>query len=244
MRPQYLRVRNWEKFQHYKDRRPPWIKYHVELLDDYELTHMEYATQLVYDRLLLLAARTDNNIPHDPEHIGRQVSIKSDTITSALQTLLDAGFLTLAESKRAASKAIARRKHDAIPRALARDRGREEAEAEAETETEKDIGVHDLSAEQAVKAVYDHWRNVRRKTDARYDRVSPQRRQKIKSRLAEFTVDQLTQALDNVQADTWPERDKHDDIAVLFKSREAVDRWLEMTTQEDAGDGPRYARYS
>lgn len=29
-----FRVRNWSKFQHFKDRRPPWIKLYRDLLDD------------------------------------------------------------------------------------------------------------------------------------------------------------------------------------------------------------------
>jgi hypothetical protein len=30
-----LRVKNWAEFQHYRSRRPPWIKLHRGLLDDY-----------------------------------------------------------------------------------------------------------------------------------------------------------------------------------------------------------------
>ena len=30
----HLRVRNWERYQHYKERNPPWIKLYVELLDE------------------------------------------------------------------------------------------------------------------------------------------------------------------------------------------------------------------
>lgn len=29
-----MKVRNWRKFQHFKDRRPPWIKLHRDLLND------------------------------------------------------------------------------------------------------------------------------------------------------------------------------------------------------------------
>ena len=29
-----VKVKNWNKFQHFKDRRPPWIKIHREILDD------------------------------------------------------------------------------------------------------------------------------------------------------------------------------------------------------------------
>jgi hypothetical protein len=28
------RIRNWKHFQHYKNRRPPWIKLHRDILDD------------------------------------------------------------------------------------------------------------------------------------------------------------------------------------------------------------------
>jgi hypothetical protein len=111
--PQYLRVRNWEKFQHYKDRRPIWIKYHVELLDDYELTTLDYVTQLLYDRLLLLAARTDNNIPLDPAYVCRMVSIEEPQVAVGLDKLLEQGFLVLAERKRSASKVIAKRSAEA-----------------------------------------------------------------------------------------------------------------------------------
>jgi hypothetical protein len=112
---QYLRIRNWEKFQHYKDRRPIWIKYHVELLDDYELTTLDYVTQLLYDRLLLLAARTDNNIPLDPGYVSRMVSIEVAQVAVGLDKLLEQGFLVLAERKRSASKVIAKRSASAIP---------------------------------------------------------------------------------------------------------------------------------
>ena len=27
-----LTIKNWHKFQHYKDRNPPWIKLHYEIL--------------------------------------------------------------------------------------------------------------------------------------------------------------------------------------------------------------------
>ena len=29
-----MKIRNWRKFQHFKDRRPPWVKLHREILDD------------------------------------------------------------------------------------------------------------------------------------------------------------------------------------------------------------------
>ena len=31
---QWIEIVNWDKFQHYKDRRPVWIKLHLDLLDN------------------------------------------------------------------------------------------------------------------------------------------------------------------------------------------------------------------
>lgn len=130
LKPQFLRVRNWERFQHYKNRRPPWIKLHVETLDDYELMHLDNDAQLVYERLLLLAARTDNNISHDPDWIGGQIVQDPRIVQVAVETLINTGFLSVAGRKRSASKAIATRKQNATTEAEAESRDREEPEAE------------------------------------------------------------------------------------------------------------------
>lgn len=257
LKPQYLRVRNWEKFQHYKDRRPPWIKFHVELLDDLSLASLPLPTQLLYDRLLLWAARTDNNIeihvsddfPDDPQDflstsqdfssffwLSGKINMPAEVIYDGVQKLLCAGFLTLSDRKRSASKAIAKRKQSAMPET--------ETETETEAETEVETSVAQLPAERAVRDVYDHWRTCRGKTDKRYDKISPARRQKIKARLAEFTSDELKRALDNVARDNWPDRHRHDDITKLFKSREAVDRWLDEFGKEQPGGSLGYTNYS
>lgn len=142
LKPQFLRVRNWERYQHYKNRRPPWIKLHVETLDDYELMHLENDAQLVYERLLLLAARTDNNISHDPDWIGGQIVQDPRTVQAAVQTLIAAGFLTVAGRKRSASKAIAARKQNATTEA------EQNAETEEELETEQTPGLPDESLDE------------------------------------------------------------------------------------------------
>lgn len=35
-----MKIKNWKKFQHYKNRKPPWIKLHRDLLDDDEAFDM------------------------------------------------------------------------------------------------------------------------------------------------------------------------------------------------------------
>jgi hypothetical protein len=40
---QYFTVKNWLKHQHYKDRRPPWIKLHLSRIDGLK-TRIEFLT--------------------------------------------------------------------------------------------------------------------------------------------------------------------------------------------------------
>jgi DNA-binding MarR family transcriptional regulator len=98
------------------------------------------------------------------------------------------------------------------------------------THTPATVAYEDVkeSVIEDVKTVYDQWRQARGKTNGRYATISPKRRQKIQARLREFSVADLIRAINAVAFDPWSERDQHDDITVLFKSREAVERWLEM----------------
>lgn len=83
-----------------------------------------------------------------------------------------------------------------------------------------------------INRVYDHWREARGKTRSSYDKISPARKQKIQARLKEFTEEDLIQAIDNVAKDPWPDRKSHDDILVIFRSREQVERFLEMAVRK------------
>lgn len=80
-----------------------------------------------------------------------------------------------------------------------------------------------------VIRVYEHWRETRGRTRKNYDRMSPGRRRKIEARLKEFSADDLCQAISNVANDPWEDRPKHDDIMVIFRNREQVERFMEMT---------------
>lgn len=140
VKPQFLRIRNWERFQHYTNRRPPWIKFHISILDDHTLLSLPPMSQLVYDRLLLRAAVTDNNVEHDPVWLSQKFNLPADEIQEAVVNLVDAGFLSVSGRKRAASKAIAKRQQNGVSEAEA------EAETEREAEAEQTARVLELPA--------------------------------------------------------------------------------------------------
>jgi hypothetical protein len=51
-----MRVKNWESFQHYKDRSPPWIKFHKSLLDDFDYQRLQLASKALAPMLWLIAS--------------------------------------------------------------------------------------------------------------------------------------------------------------------------------------------
>lgn len=55
-----MRPKNWASFQHYKDRRPPWIKLHRELIDNADF-HALSGTDAKYLVLLWIVASDNEN---------------------------------------------------------------------------------------------------------------------------------------------------------------------------------------
>jgi uncharacterized phage protein (TIGR02220 family) len=66
-------VRNWEKFQHYKDRRPLWIKVYNDLSDRPEWAMLPDPAKAHLLGIWLLASRTGNRLPWDAAWIGRKI---------------------------------------------------------------------------------------------------------------------------------------------------------------------------
>ncbi len=86
----YLRVKNWEEYQHYKDRRPPWIKLHESLLDDYEFAALSDTQKAHLMLIWLLAGKMENKIPLDPEWLKRKIVAQTKV---DLDAFVQAGFL-------------------------------------------------------------------------------------------------------------------------------------------------------
>lgn len=57
------RIKNWTKFQHFKDRRPPWVKLYRDLLDDREWHQLEPRAAKLLVMLWLIASEDDGNLP-------------------------------------------------------------------------------------------------------------------------------------------------------------------------------------
>jgi hypothetical protein len=106
---EHIKIVNWEGFQHYRYRNPPWIKLHNSLLESYEFEHLPDDSKLLLLCLWMLASRMKTAlIPNDLDFIKKKLPIKSEI---NLQPLIDNGFILILSS--ADSKLIADCKQNA-----------------------------------------------------------------------------------------------------------------------------------
>jgi len=61
------RIKAWKRFQHFKDRRPPWIKLYRDLLDDLEWHRLSGDDAKLLTMLWLLASESEGELPSDEE---------------------------------------------------------------------------------------------------------------------------------------------------------------------------------
>jgi hypothetical protein len=125
-------VKNWPKFQHYKDRNPPWLKLHKSFLDDYEFHRLPAASRAIAPCVWLLASEsTDGSVAHDSEMIAFRLRMSVKDVEAAIQPLVSAGFLIMMQD---ASKTLADKEQDAS-KTLALARSREERREEGEKDS-------------------------------------------------------------------------------------------------------------
>ena len=122
--PEYFSVKSWDSFQHYKDRNPPWIKLHNHLLDNYEFECLPDASKAHLLCIWMLASRTQNKMPMDPQWIKRKIGASSSV---DLNVLVEYGFIELIQELPSAEQGASKPLVSEEER-----RGREEAEKSRE----------------------------------------------------------------------------------------------------------------
>lgn len=94
----YLRIKNYDQYQHYGNRNPPWIKLYRCIMNDYELRMAPIASRLAYVYLLIIASETDNRIPYDCAFLSERFGYEVNELT--LSPLIDSGFLLASGTRR------------------------------------------------------------------------------------------------------------------------------------------------
>jgi hypothetical protein len=174
-----FKVKNFEKFQHYKDRSPPWIKLYNEVLEDYRFGSLQDASKAHLIAIWLLASRTENELPFDPDWIGKRINA---TEYVNLQALADAGFILvdqpLQQAEQVASKSLQTPQPDARP-----EREGETEQRERQSRAEQTRAIAPLTD---LDAAVSEWNAMAEKIDLpTVQRLTPARRTQLRSRLAE-----------------------------------------------------------
>ena len=116
-----LQPKNWAVFQHYKDRCPPWIKLHRDLLNNRAYICLPIASKALAPMLWLLASESKDGVfDGSLDELVFRLHITPKEYEDGLKPLINKDFFVVV------SGVLAERKHNAIP----------ETEGETETETE------------------------------------------------------------------------------------------------------------
>ena len=119
-----LQPKNWAVFQHYKDRCPPWIKLHRDLLNDRVFMCLPLASKALAPLLWLLASESkDGTFDGSLDELVFRLHITPKDYQDGVKPLIDKGFFIVA------SGVLAECHQDAIPET--------EGETETKIETEK-----------------------------------------------------------------------------------------------------------
>lgn len=100
MAQKFLSIKNFEKYQHYKHRNPPWIRLYGSLFQDPDFIRLPIKARYLYVGLLPLCARYENRVPLDCNWIAHMLAMDAKEID--LTPLYRSGFL-LASRKHVAS---------------------------------------------------------------------------------------------------------------------------------------------
>jgi hypothetical protein len=125
-----LQPKNWAVFQHYKDRCPPWIKLHRDLLNNRVFMRLPIASKALAPMLWLLASESKDGIfDGSLDELVFRLHISEKEYKDGLKPLIDNEFFSVV------SGLLAERLQNAIPETETETE--REGEKERETETKK-----------------------------------------------------------------------------------------------------------
>ena len=123
-----LRPKNWSEYQHYKDRNPPWIKLHRDLLNDRDFMCLPIASKAIAPLLWLLASEEKSgDFNANVAELAFRLRMTEKEINDGLNPLISKGFFV------DASGVLAECLQVAIPET--------ETERETETKTKKSKSI-------------------------------------------------------------------------------------------------------
>jgi len=142
-----MRIKNWTKFQHFKDRRPPWVKLYRDILDDLEWHELDPFAAKVLVMLWLIASENEGQIP-DNKTLAfrlRLTEVKTKEIIIKLSHWLEQDDI------------------NKISKGYQIDLPERETETELETETKREKNATSVACPPDVdQQIWDDWKQLRK----------------------------------------------------------------------------------
>lgn len=100
----YFSVKNLDRFQHYKDRNPTWIKLYTALLSDMKFNSLTEVQQLHLIKIWILSSQNGSRLVFDSQSIRKRLGLDSRL---SLKVFVEAEFIEIIEdSEENASKMV------------------------------------------------------------------------------------------------------------------------------------------
>lgn len=217
----------WDRFQHYKDRDPPWVKLYRDLLTTESWVLGTDHSRLLQVASILLAARYENKIPSRWDLIKKvaNLDMSESQFKAALHHLVDHKFLECQQVTsveivvgQSASTALATCTSETEQR-----QSREETEAEKNSVPQKrDHGP--------VERVFQHWQREFQKPRAVLD---AKRRRAIQAQLKAYDETTLCEAISGYKNSPHhmgenERRTVYDDIELFLRDANRVENGLKF----------------
>lgn len=153
-----LRIKGWAKFQHFKDRKPPWIKLYRELLDDMEWHELDPIAAKALVMIWLIASENEGELPDNKKLAFRlRMSSKDlDRVVSKLSHWVESSDIELISE---------RQQDDSLETETETEKEREtevEAPARAPRKPTTNLEPLDLVAEGVELQHATDWRKARK----------------------------------------------------------------------------------
>jgi hypothetical protein len=194
-----LQPKNWAVFQHYKDRCPPWIKLHRDLLNDRVFMCLPLASKALAPLLWLLASESkDGTFDGSLDELVFRLHITPKDYQDGVKPLIDKGFFVVA------SGVLADCYQDAIPE--------RERETETETKTERKKNATSVACPPDVgEQVWQDWLSLRKSKKASVTETvvngARQEAQKLGWPLEQFLIEWCTRGSQGLKAE-WVKPDQ------------------------------------
>lgn len=178
----HYRIVEWNHYQHYKDRDPPWIKLHRDLLTSQTWVTLSDASRVLAIACMLIAAGTDNKIPTSAEYLKRRAYLNKEP---DFKSLVEVGFVELVNDDNAVADASKMEQPQATDTECYSEESRDR-DRDREEEEERAFGTFGLAAKR------NGWPEPAKLSDGR--------RKKIRARLDEHGPDGWQNMLDLADA--------------------------------------------